>query len=198
MLLRQPVLRGIADGRVSLAFRRWDRPRVKVGTRLRTSVGTLEVDGVELVEVEDITEAEAQLAGMPRDELLRFLAARPTRPTYRITLHLAGPDPRIALRDDAAPSADELAVIDATLQRLDRASRHGAWTAVTLDTIEARPATRAADLAAALGRDTQPFKIDVRKLKELGLTESLEVGYRLSPRGTAYQRHRRGSGVGES
>jgi hypothetical protein len=26
---------------------------------------------------------------------------------------------------------------------------------------------------------------DVRKLKELGLTESLEVGYRLSPRGRA-------------
>jgi hypothetical protein len=29
------------------------------------------------------------------------------------------------------------------------------------------------------------FKADVRKLKELGLTESLEVGYRLSPRGRA-------------
>jgi hypothetical protein len=28
-----------------------------------------------------------------------------------------------------------------------------------------------------------PFKLDVRKLKELGLTESLPVGYRLSPRG---------------
>jgi hypothetical protein len=29
----------------------------------------------------------------------------------------------------------------------------------------------------------QRFKTNVRKLKELGLTESLEVGYRLSPRG---------------
>jgi hypothetical protein len=28
----------------------------------------------------------------------------------------------------------------------------------------------------------------VRKLKELGLTESLPVGYRLSPRGEAYLR----------
>ena len=34
--------------------------------------------------------------------------------------------------------------------------------------------------------DTQPFKRDVRKLKALGLTESLEVGYRLSPRGRAW------------
>jgi hypothetical protein len=40
------------------------------------------------------------------------------------------------------------------------------------------------DLAAA-GRERHPFKTDVRKHKELGLTESLEVGYRLSPRGRA-------------
>ena len=40
--------------------------------------------------------------------------------------------------------------------------------------------------SAQLGRDTQPFKLDVRKLKNLGLTLSLEVGYRLSPRGEAY------------
>jgi hypothetical protein len=45
---------------------------------------------------------------------------------------------------------------------------------------------RAPDLAASLGRETLPFERDVRKLKELGLTESLEVRYRLSPRGRAY------------
>ena len=39
---------------------------------------------------------------------------------------------------------------------------------------------------AGFGRETQPFKLDVRKLKNLGLTISLEVGYRLSPRGEAY------------
>jgi hypothetical protein len=55
-----------------------------------------------------------------------------------------------------------------------------------LEVIASRPATRAADLAAGFGRETQPFKTDVRKLKNLGLTESLEVGYRLSPRGAAY------------
>jgi hypothetical protein len=36
-----------------------------------------------------------------------------------------------------------------------------------------------------VGREKLPFKRDVRKLKELGLTESLLVGYRLSPRGRA-------------
>jgi hypothetical protein len=34
--------------------------------------------------------------------------------------------------------------------------------------------------------ELQPFKLNVRKLKALGLTESLEVGYRLSPRGAAF------------
>jgi hypothetical protein len=44
----------------------------------------------------------------------------------------------------------------------------------------------AADIAASIGREKLPFKADVRKLKELGLTESLDVGYRLSPRGRAF------------
>ena len=52
--------------------------------------------------------------------------------------------------------------------------------------IENRPATRAGDLFAGVGYpDLHTFKRDVRRLKELGLTESLEVGYRLSPRGAA-------------
>jgi predicted transcriptional regulator len=46
-------------------------------------------------------------------------------------------------------------------------------------------ATLAAELAEQAGRDPPAFKRDVRMLKELGLTESLERGYRLSPRGRA-------------
>ena len=106
-----------------------------------------------------------------------------TAPLYRIALHLAGPDPRVALRDQAEVTDDDWAAISARLARLDRASRHGPWTTTVLRLISERPAVRAPDLAASLGRETQPFKTDVRKLKELGLTESLEVGYRLSPRG---------------
>ena len=69
------------------------------------------------------------------------------------------------------------------LARLDQASRTGPSTAIVLRIIAERPGVRAGDLAAALGRDMLPFKRDVRKLEELGLTESLEVGYRVSPRG---------------
>jgi hypothetical protein len=107
-------------------------------------------------------------------------------PLHRIEFRLAGPDPRIALRERSDISPEERAEIDARLARLDAASRHGPWTATVLGLIDKRPGTRAPDLAASLGRATAPFKADVRKLKELGLTESLEVGYRLSPRGRAY------------
>jgi hypothetical protein len=103
-----------------------------------------------------------------------------------VRVHVAGPDQRVALREQADLTDDDVAAIDGRLDRFDRASKHGAWTRRVLRLIADRPATRAPDLAASLGRETQPFKTDVRKLKELGLTESLEVGYRLSPRGRAY------------
>jgi hypothetical protein len=96
----------------------------------------------------------------------------------------AGPDPREALRNEV-PDAAEIARINARLDRLDRVSSYGAWTRETLDLVDANPEVRAPDLAARAGRETQDFKKDVRKLKELGLTESLDIGYRLSPRGEA-------------
>jgi hypothetical protein len=50
---------------------------------------------------------------------------------------------------------------------------------------------RAGDLCRVAGQEILTFKTNVRKLKALGLTESLEVGYRLSPRGTAWLKTRR-------
>jgi DNA-binding IclR family transcriptional regulator len=70
---------------------------------------------------------------------------------------------------------------------MDRGRREP-WTRQVLELIRDRPETLAADLAASLRMEKAPFKRDVRKLKELGLTESLPVGYRLSPRGLAYLR----------
>jgi hypothetical protein len=96
---------------------------------------------------------------------------------------LAGPDPRIALRERAELDASEVEELDKRLARYDA---NGAWTRETLELIAAKPAVRAGDLATELGQERLPFKANVRKLKALGLTESLEVGYRLSPRGRAY------------
>ena len=185
MLFRQDALRRIAEGEVTLAFRRWRRPTVKAGGTLRTRVGVLAIDSVEPVDEEQVTDADARRAGAAdREELLAGLRADGR--LYRVEFRVAGPDPRIALRERSDISPEERAEIDARLARLDAASRHGPWTAAVLELIADRPATRAPDLAASFGRETGPFKADVRKLKELGLTESLLVGYRLSPRGRAY------------
>jgi len=185
MLFRPATLDGIAAGSVTLAFRRWDRPRVRPGGSQRTAIGVVEFDTVEPVERTTITDADARAAGFEsRAALLAMVDRRDGETVYRVRLHLAGADPRIDLRD-SIPDADELRQVAQRLARLDRASRHGPWTQRALGAIAAAPGVRAADLATQLNRERLPFKIDVRKLKELGLTESLPRGYRLSPRGQA-------------
>ncbi len=119
--------------------------------------------------------------------MLADLRGAPDLPITRIRFRLApGPDPRAELAEDDDLDDAAVAEIDRRLHRLDRASSTGPWTAATLALVAANPARRAGDLAAMAGRDTAPFKLDVRKLKNLGLTISLGTGYRLSPRGAAY------------
>lgn len=187
MLIRRITLDAIAAGTVTAVFRRWDRPRVRPGGTQRTPVGVLEFTAVEPVDLAALTEQDAHAAGFA--DLPTLLAAQPgDGQLYRIRLRVAGPDPRVELRSRARLNAEERAELTKRLDRLDRASRTGPWTATVLDLIAGNPGTRAPDLAARLGRETLPFKRDVRKLKELGLTESLPVGHRLSPRGEAYLR----------
>jgi hypothetical protein len=185
--IRRPVLEAIAAGTVTCAFRRWDRPRVRPGGTQRTPIGVLEFTAVDPVDEADLTADDARAAGFADLTALQR-AQRGDGQLYRVALRLAGPDPRVALRAKRRLSKAERAEIDARLARMDRASAHGPWTAAVLELIAENPGVRAPDLAARMGRETLPFKRDVRKLKELGLTESIEVGYRLSPRGRAYRR----------
>ncbi len=99
-MITSAELEAVRAGRIDLAFRRWDRARLRVGTRIVTGL-----DG------------------------------------------------------------------------LDRASRHVPWTRATLVLIGRRPGVRAPELALEMLREPMAFKRDVRRLKELGLPESLEVGY---------------------
>ncbi len=186
MLFKRHFLKRIEQGTVRLAFRRWRRPTVKNGGTLLTAVGRLAIDDVAIVSPETIGETEAKLAGFAdADTLRRELNRRSDGDVYRIAFHLEGPDPRVALRERSDLGHDELTAVEARLDRLDRASTSGPWTRATLSAIRDRPGVRAPDLAASFGLDTQPFKRNVRKLKALGLTESLKVGYRLSPRGAS-------------
>ena len=190
MMLPMKVAHGVRDGSVTLAFRRWKRQDVKPGSQFTTAAGLVRVDDVRVVDPDAITDEEAVMAGHTTADRLRArLRDDPTQETWRVELSWVGEDPRIALRESADLTADDLAFIEAKLDRLDRASTHGPWTARTLEIIRDRPHTRAPDLALELGRETAPFKIDVRKLKGMGLTQSFEVGYALSPRGVALLKH---------
>lgn len=190
MQMRPAELAAIRAGEVDVAFRRWERPRLRVGTQMRTAVGLVEITSVDQVPVRSLTAADARRAGAVSLTALRQGLDRvhPDRPVYRIGLRYAGVDPRHALRE-AVPDATEIDTIVARLDRLDRASSAGPWTRATLLLIDELPAIRAPDLAPRLGYDTPAFKQNVRKLKELGLTESLDIGYRLSARGAAVLDH---------
>jgi hypothetical protein len=187
VLFKQRFWAGLADGSVTVAFRRWRRPSVRAGGTLQSPAGLLAIDDVHSVTEAEIGEADARQAGFESlAELLASLTTRSEGEIYRIAFHYAGADPRLALRERDDLAAGELDKIRERLARLDRASRIGPWTAAVLRTIDAQPpGTRAAELAAQVGQDTPALKLNVRKLKGLGLTESLGTGYRLSPRGRA-------------
>lgn len=186
MLLNQATAAGIRDGSVTALFRRWDAPRVRAGGTQRTPAGVVRFTSVEPAALEQLTEKDARTAGMASLADLRKANQRGRgEQLYRIGVTFDRPDERVALRD-TLPAAEDVAAISAALDRLDRGRRTGPWTREMLALIASRPAVRAPELAASLGRQTQPFKTDVRKLKELGLTHSLEVGYQLSARGRAY------------
>jgi hypothetical protein len=189
MQFEQRFWAGMAVGSVTLTYRRWRAPHAVAGRRHRAAGGMIEIDEARVVPPGSITDADARAAGYPEvGVLLDDLRGDPALPLYRIAFHYAGADPRTALAADDRLTAAQRADLDRRLDRLDAASTHGPWTADTLAVIAAHPGVRAGDLAAELSREREPFKIDVRKLKNLGLTTSLEVGYRLSPRGEAYCR----------
>jgi hypothetical protein len=197
VLVPLKVLEEVRLGRIDLAFRRWQKPTVKPGGRLRTAVGELTIGAVTVVDPELIPDADAVRAGFASADALRAELfrerkpasgrARTAKPTdasqvYRIEMSYAGEDARIALRT-AELSDAELGELVSKVRKLEARSSRGDWVVRTLSLIGAWPARRAPELAEMEGLETLVFKTGVRKLKELGLTESLRVGYRLSPRG---------------
>ena len=198
MLFRSSFHRRIVAGDITFTFRRWRTPRVLAGGRYRfDAAAVLEVESIDTVAVRAITRADAVRAGYAdRDVLLAELARsgdlRGGDPVFRITFrYVRQPDERAALASDARLSEKDAAALAARLRRMDRASRHGPWTLDTLSLIERNPHVAASLLARERGRETQAFKAGVRKLKELGLTRSFDIGYEVSPRGRALLRYLR-------
>ncbi len=184
MLFKSHILDQIASGQVTVAFRYWSRPSVTARGQLRTPVGILAIDSLAAITPGEISDADALRAGFEnREKLMSALQSSAGRVLYRIDFHIVGDDPRIALRQDAELSnADTTALIE-RLAHMDRTSKSGPWTDTALSLIAGKEGRTAAEIAQALSVEKPTLKRRIRQLKELGLTESLESGYRLSPRG---------------
>jgi hypothetical protein len=183
MLLKNKTIQSIQSGKVSLIFRRWKKAGVKKGGTQMTQLGVVGIDDVKIVTEDEITERDAKKAGFKsRDELIADLYDR-DEDIYKIKVHWAGEDPRKALRTNNKLSKKEIGEIIGKLRKLDQNSQRRNWTQMYLQMIHDQPNIHAAILAEQIGLTIPTFKPWVRKLKALGLTESLRPGYKLSPRG---------------
>jgi hypothetical protein len=186
MLFQRRFHERIRSGDIRCTVRIWQSPRVKIGRRYALGGGAIVVDEIHETHLDDITPALARRCGFPSlADLLKTAKHGAGERVFVIDFHYDGQLRARPPPETAAVSAEELAELVQRLDAMDRRSESGAWTLATLRTIEARPGVLAAKLAAKLGRPRDEFKRDVRKLKKLGLTFSLEIGYRLTPKGEA-------------
>lgn len=180
---------GLTSGAITATFRRWRTARVKVGGRYRCHpIGVLEVDAVEATRFGALRARDAKNAGFSSlAEMKAYIATAgevdASTELWCIRFHHGGDGDRVQIALDDRLTPEDVEELTRSLAKLDR---RRAWTAETLEHIRAHPRVAASKLAAALGRERLAFKTDVRKLKTLGLTQSFEVGYELSPRGIAY------------
>jgi hypothetical protein len=175
VLFKERFWAGLRDGSLTVAYRRWKRPSVRAGGTLVSPGGLLGIDAVDAIDDAEVDDPAAREAGYEsRQEL--FANLRGEGRLFRIRFHRIGDDPRVALRQRTEVTASESSAIAKMLQRND-------WAVPYLRLIDKSPGTVSTELAAQAGIERLVFKQRVRRLKALGLTESLEVGYRLTPRG---------------
>ncbi len=192
MLFQSRFHAGLRSGAIRASYRAWSAPRVRVGGRYRFGADEwIEVRAVERIALAAVRDADARRAGFAdRAALLAFLGRSsrraPGASVFRVALRYAGraAPPRPAVATNAAGRA----ALTVRLDAMDRRSARGPWTRETLRMIARFPRVRAAELASRLGRETLELKADVRRLKQLGLTESHEVGYTLTSAGRALLR----------
>jgi hypothetical protein len=184
MLFKAHFHQRIRSGEIRCTVRIWQRPHVKVGGRYALGAGAVVVDRIYETRLDDITSALARRCGFTSvADALKTAKHGTGERVFIIEFHYDGTASARSKPVTGVVSAEELAKAAQRLDAMDRRAQSAAWTQATLRAIEARPGVRAANLALERPRDE--FKRDVRKLKTLDLTVSLEIGYRLTPKGEA-------------
>ena len=187
MLFKDVHLQGIKSGKITLAFRKWHKASVKKGSLVHTSVGLLEIGNMETISEKDITDKDAVQSGFTdKKQLLKSFTHNGTGTIVKISVRYHADDPRIKLREQTGLSEQQFEDLRARLERLDRYSKQGDWTEKILLTIKENANLRANGIAGLTGFEKEWLKLNIRKLKNLGLTISHNIGYELSPLGYEY------------
>ena len=187
MLFKEIHLNGIKSGKITLAFRKWKKASVKEGSLLHTSIGLVEIRKIETINENDITDQDALKAGFAdKKDLLKSLTNIDTGIIFKISVAYHSPDPRIKLREQTELSESQFSDLKKKLDRLDNASKQGYWTEKVLLAIKDNPNLHAIGIAKLTGFEKEWLKLNIRKLKNLGLTISHTVGYELSPLGKIF------------
>jgi hypothetical protein len=187
MLFKTKFSALIKAKKIHTAIRKWTRPTVKENGTLITAAGQLRIVSVKKINYNEITDHEIIEAGYAnRKELDHEINGRSAGEIYRIKFKLEGEDPRIKLREHEDLSGVELDALQKKFEALDARSKVKGWPLRILEAINKEPGMLAIEQAKKLGYEKIWFKFHVRKLKNLGLTISLERGYKISPRGKAF------------
>lgn len=185
MLFKVADAEAIARGEITCTIRKWKRSQARAGKTYATPRGHILVTSIDVLPLVAVREADLRAAGFASiDELARF-GVEPRDEVHLVRFERTDPPDERDPGAEGEPSVDDLAALDRRLARMDD-GRPEPWTRRVLEHLGAAPGTRSADLAADLGIEQQRLKSDIRRLKRLGLTRSLETGYELSPRGRAY------------
>ena len=187
MLFKEIHLQGIKSGEITLAFRKWQKVSVNSGSLLHTSIGLVEIGDIQVVNEVDITESDAQQAGfIDKKHLLKSFGKNSSGTIFQISVRYHSPDPRIKLREQNELSEQHFIDLKKKLERLDNYSKQGHWTNKVLLTIKDNPNLHAIGIAKLTGFEKDWLKLNIRKLKNLGLAMSHHIGYEVSPLGNKY------------
>jgi hypothetical protein len=189
MLFKQKHLEGIKAGNISLAFRKWKKLQVNADSLVKTSVGVIRINSTEKIDLNKITDEEAQKAGFSgAQSLIQLLENQKDGDIYRIEVAFDSENPETESNEKVSLDEEELETLKTELANLDKFSKIGKWTTKTLIAIQENPKMKAADLAVKARKEKEWLKLNIRKLTALGLTISHEPGYTLSPTGEEYLR----------
>lgn len=193
LMFRREDRERVTKGEITVSYRLWRTAKVKSGKSYRTPLGTIAIDGVQVIPAAMIARRDVRLTGCKNMAEIRELAGEHTKThvTDDTLLH------RVEFRflGDVAPAPTATRTLDLEeiamrLANMDKRSPRGAWTHAVMQSIADQPQVPARILSAQLDWERLDFKAHVRKLKALGLTISHEVGYEISETGRRYLRSR--------